>query len=445
LAALAALTQVVAGCAGVPAPPTPEVRANLRRIALVAVPTTPEGQFHTFAKGRLVGTSKGAAGGALEGMIYSLSGGFGNSGGGPYAPAATMIAGLVFAAVGAGIGAATGHQAAIPGGTAADIEDRINTTLRSMELSKGVAEAIHSRVGEDPEFASRAFALAEYARSYERLADQGIDTVLEISIPEAGFQGGEGKKPSIAFYMTTRVRFTAARDGRDLYTRDFLYVSHERLFSEWFDDGAKQLALEFERATQSLAERILDEVFLVTAFPFPSGLWALPGDPAFSTCWFRPIDPDLGLRPVWEFMVHPGSLDVHRDLLLYPLVGSRQPTLEWEPLPRPRDQTPENRDVIARISDVRYDLKIWEADRGYPERLVYDRVGLVESRHRLAYALKPGTKYFWTFRARYKLDGEPQATRWAFSLAPVNPPMPPAGSCDLDLIPNPNYFRFATP
>ena len=427
-----------------PAPPTPEVRSNLRRVAIVAVPTAPEGEFHTFAKGRWEGTAKGAAGGAAYGVLYSVSRGSSSSGGGPYAAAAAMIAALIFTVAGTGVGAVLGHQAAIPAGTAKDIRDKIDTTLREMELSRGVAEAVHSRAEGNREFGPRTFAQADYASSYSALADQGVDTVLEISIPGAGFQGGSGKKPSIFFYMTTRVRFTDPRDHRELYTRDFLYLSHERPFGEWFEGGAKQLALEFERATHGLAERILDELFLVTGFPFPSGLWAVPGDPAFSTCWFRPIYPERRLRPVWAFMLHPGSLDVDKDMLLYPLVDSLQPTLEWESLPRARDLVPENQDIIARISDVRYDLKVWEANHGYPERLVYDRVGLEGPKHRLEYALEPNTRYFWTFRARYNLDGEPQVTRWAFSLAPGNPPMPPTGSCDLDMIPDPNYYRFTT-
>jgi hypothetical protein len=150
------------------------------------------------------------------------------------------------------------------------------------------------------------------------------------------------------------------------------------------------------------------------------------------------------VRGVWDFALHPRSLEVRQDLLLYPVVESLRPTLRWEPLPRPRDETPANRGVIARLSDVTYDLKVWEASHGYPERLVYDRGGLRAPEHRLEQDLDPDSRYFWTFRARYRLDGEPRATRWAFSLAPVSPPMPPGGSCDVNVIPHPNYYRFAT-
>ena len=67
---------------------------------------------------------------------------------------------------------------------------------------------------------------------------------------------------------------------------------------------------------------------------------------------------------------------------------------------------------------------------------------LSEPRHTLEYAMPPGHRYFSTFRARYRLDWVPQVTRWAFSLAPAGPA---GGTCDTDVIPPPNYYRFATP
>ena len=442
IAALTAVAVLVSACTTMPSPPTPEVRAKLGQVAVVALPQPPEGEFHTFAKGRAVGTAKGALGGGLYGLAYAAGTG---AGGGPYASAAMAIAALVFTVVGAGMGAIVGHETAVPAKTAQEIQSRIEAVLGSMRLSDGVAEALRARAIERPDVATRGFRQTAYASSYTALADQGVDTVLEISIPVAGFRGGEGKAPSIAFYMTARVRALRAGDNHEHYARDFLYSSPERSFGDWFADGAAPFAREFESATRALAERILDELFLVTAFPFPSGMWAPPGDPAFSTCWFRPIYPERQLRPLYDFMRHPQVLDPQRDMLLYPVVDSLRPTLEWEPLPRPRDRRPENQDVIAGLKDVQYDLKIWEANDGHPGRLVYDRPGLTESRHRLTYPLGPATRYFWTFRARYQLDGEPQATRWAFSLAPVNPPMPATGSCNLDVIPDPNYYRFATP
>ncbi len=60
--------------------------------------------------------------------------------------------------------------------------------------------------------------------------------------------------------------------------------------------------------------------------------------------------------------------------------------------------------------------------------------------------LEKHARYFWSVRARYKMTGKPQVTRWAFSLIPATAAgMPPGGSCDLDEIPSTNFFRFITP
>jgi hypothetical protein len=133
-------------------------------------------------------------------------------------------------------------------------------------------------------------------------------------------------------------------------------------------------------------------------------------------------------------------------MVLYSEVDSLQPTLRWEPFPRPRDQKPKNEKLLSQIRDVTYDLKIWQAMNDYPARLVCDVTGLPEPQYHLPYPLKHNTKYFWTFRARYTLRGQPQVTRWAFSLAPaIAEGMGPGGTCDLDEIPSTNYYRFTTP
>lgn len=89
-------------------------------------------------------------------------------------------------------------------------------------------------------------------------------------------------------------------------------------------------------------------------------------------------------------------------------VESLQPVLRWEPFPRPRDRET----VRTRARAVTYELEIWEAAGVFGE-LVYRRRGLKEPRHKVEEALKPGTRYSWTVRARFELDGNPRVTQWA--------------------------------
>jgi len=242
--------------------------------------------------------------------------------------------------------------------------------------------------------------------------------------------------------MNADIQLMDTKTGEKQYRRDFHYLSKALPYDEWFADGARQLSRGFEQAQVALAERIIDELFLVTSFPFDTGLWSFPGQPEFGSCWFFPVYPSSQYSSLWYSIRHnsPGIT------LLYANVDSTQPLLQWEPFPRPRDLTPDNESLVRQISNVTYDLKIWEASHDYPERLVYDRTNLVDAKHKLEYPLNPQTKYFWTIRARYNISDKPQATRWAFSLIPSTAEgMPPGGSCDLDEIPNTNYFRFMTP
>ncbi len=435
------------GCASMPKPPSPEMREQFGRLSIVAIPGAPQGQFHTFAKGRLEGTAKGAALGSAEGLMHVLSASPLEVGIGPYGGPVITLAALVFTLVGVTVGGVYGTMQAVPADTARQIEARINTVLKEMDLSTGLAEAIYRTGASRPELRHRTQTNGpgEPRRddgSYASLARKGIQTAVEVQVTEAGFQGGSGKEPKIRFYMNADIQVAETATGAKRYERDFHYGSEERPFGMWLAEGGKELSLGFERAQTALAERIVDELFLVTSFPFPSGLWAVPGQPGFGVCWFAPIYPKVERTSLWHSIRH-NAPGIH---LIYTPVDSTQPALEWESFPRPRDRIPKNESLIEQIGDVTYDLKIWEAPRDFPERLIYDRTGLLEPRHRVESPLAMKTRYFWSVRARYKMDGKPQVTRWAFSLIPATAAgMPPGGSCDLDQIPSTNFFRFITP
>jgi hypothetical protein len=83
-------------------------------------------------------------------------------------------------------------------------------------------------------------------------------------------------------------------------------------------------------------------------------------------------------------------------------VDSLQPTLRWEPFPRKKDLEA----GIGNVSDVTYQLRI-SSDGWY-----YEKDNLIEPRHTVDAPLKPSTRYVWTVRACFTLDGEPRCTVW---------------------------------
>jgi hypothetical protein len=108
------------------------------RICIIPSPSSPEGDFHTFAKGRAEGTGKGAALGSMEGLLYALSQEAKSSGGGPYAGAAAAIVALVYRVVGLSVGGVMGTIQTVPGKSAQQIEEQINKVLKGMDLSRGL-------------------------------------------------------------------------------------------------------------------------------------------------------------------------------------------------------------------------------------------------------------------------------------------------------------------
>lgn len=431
-----------------PGPPSEAVRSQLGVVGIEVNSSSPHGEFQTFAQGRGEGVARGAAEGATQGLLEALAQGARSGGGGPYAVAATSIAALLLTIVGGVTGGAIGAYQAVPADVARDIQEQVDRVLRDLNLAQRLADQIILDSMDRPDLAQHMLLHLD-SRTEGR---NDVDSIVTIEVTESGFQGGRSANPEVSLYAIARITVSRSADGSLRYQRDFRYDSAPRPYRTWFEDGSRLLADAFQRAVVNLAERILDELFLITDFPFPSGYWAFPGTPEFGVCWFRPLYPEYRQRSmsdsIGEGMRHPitGAEVMARNLILYTPVDSLRPTLRWEPFPRPRDMKPGNEDLLQRIDDVSYDLKVWDTRSGYPRRLVYEQEGLPQPEHTLTYALASHMRYYWTFRARYRLDGRPQVTRWAFSLSPATAnSMPLGGTCELDEIPPTNYFRFVTP
>ncbi|MGH7404737.1 MAG: hypothetical protein ACREJA_02515 [Candidatus Methylomirabilales bacterium] len=102
--------------------------------------------------------------------------------------------------------------------------------------------------------------------SYSFLTAEAIDTILEVGVTRFGLEG-EGINPLLPLVISTRARLVRVDDGAELYTREWVYRSRKRKFVEWAANNAQPLRDELDRAHQSLAEQIVDELFLVYLIP----------------------------------------------------------------------------------------------------------------------------------------------------------------------------------
>jgi hypothetical protein len=85
----------------------------------------------------------------------------------------------------------------------------------------------------------------------------------------------------------------------------------------------------------------------------------------------------------------------------WPGYPSVHPELQWEPL------TAGERDPRFTIEDVRYDLRVYDG-----RSMIYSVEGLTAPRHRIDMDLRRDTDYWWTVRARFRLNGAPRRTDW---------------------------------
>ncbi|MEN8132980.1 MAG: hypothetical protein ABFS45_22940, partial [Pseudomonadota bacterium] len=116
-------------------------------------------------------------------------------------------------------------------------------------------------------------------------------------------------------------------------------------------------------------------------------------------------------------------------------VNSLQPTLRWQRFPRAEDHDADTEGNLDLIDDVSYELRVWKTVHGNSGRLVYARAGLRTTSHALEQPLVPSTKYIWTVRARFLLNGRYQVNEWGLAGYLLRG----------DVVPNRSCFRFITP
>lgn len=173
-----------------------------------------------------------------------------------------------------------------------------------------------------------------------------------------------------------------------------------------------------------------------------------------------------GLRPVYP------ELPSMFAWMTFPTVDTLQPTLRWKPFPGETSESldgAQSKPFVAvdpeSVQDIKYDLRIWTARGQQLGELVHEVDGLRDPVYRPEKPLKPGTSYYWTVRARFRLDGLPRASEWSMSLVPCKSRSgpscvgtlcsPPPVACmqvdgartiarHLGRVPPENFYRFKT-
>lgn len=403
---LTCLTAVVlvlqSGCVTIAVPPVPSqaVRDSLGVVAIVPAQSPPDSNFVISWRYKDGATAKQAALTAGAGMAamapFAVV---------PVAGPVVVFSGAIVTAVMTAFDAGRTSQGIVPANTAAEIESAINKAVVGLDVQNALAGQLATIIKSDPRTRLATVNVAwpdkpDSHPDYAQLRADGIDTVIEVAINEIGFDGcimhdWECRPPHILhLFMNAQLRLVRVADGAVLFARPLVYKSGNRELASWITDGGRLLGEEFEQAYRELAERTYDELFLVTAIalPFRDGIYE-------PRCWLEPLHPKAFGR-----------------------VDTLQPTLRWTAFPREIDRRELDPGVLGKIGDVTYDLRIWDEaaelrDQSFSDRwrnrMLYERTGLAEPQHKLEVSLAPERRYYWSFRARFVVDGRSMATRWA--------------------------------
>jgi hypothetical protein len=117
-------------------------------------------------------------------------------------------------------------------------------------------------------------------------------------------------------------------------------------------------------------------------------------------------------------------------------VDSLQPTFRWQAFPLSvKEEATEEPTRKVKIEHVTYEIRIWRTTTDATGKLQYARRGLIEAQHRLETPLNPGTQYFWSVRAHFKLNGHPRTIEWSMA----------GYALRNEAVPNESCLRFRTP
>jgi hypothetical protein len=255
------------GCATArPAQPpsvSEDARAQIRTVGIVSAENITDVKIQE-PRGKWTGFWSGAGEGALNVM-----GGMGSAGGNCQGIGCGLIVIIVAgaAAVGGIVGGIMGAIQGVPAEEKQKAGEAIETALKDLKIDETLADCILDegliRTPHDFMLVEKTgTGSAEKKVTYDREANQGIDTVLEIRAVEFGLMGQSKADPLLSFYMNADIRLIRTADNIELYHYPFKYCSRiSPQFSEWGRDNARLFTKEFGLSAQNICEQIVKTLF----------------------------------------------------------------------------------------------------------------------------------------------------------------------------------------
>ena len=396
---LALLHVLHTGCASFnTTPPGTGHQTTLGRVVIISPDREPELSFEGFAHGRAAGAGVGAGS-----TFVSCLGQPGPGSCSGDMCGVVIIVWLGVCAVAGVVGGVVGAVSAAPGATVrsakADITNAVNTQTIQTALRNRVATVALANGTTLMVATPVLWHPSEQTTDYRKLASQGIDSALEVAVTKAGTDGA-GINAPVQVYMEAHVRLVRTSDNSEVFAYDFHYQGNRLKLVEWSANQGRPLLQALDDGYTALTAQIYDSVFRLYPFPDQGAHSAGFMAAAFG---LAPIEPPLRGQLTGDKLI--GST------FEWKTVSSLQPKLRWQRFPRESDLWA-NPAEMGRVKNVGYDLMIAREHELAPAEIVYRGNGLSSPEYHVATPLAPDTRYFWTVRARFELDGRERVTEW---------------------------------
>lgn len=178
-----------------------------------------------------------------------------------------LASAIALASGGALLGGLAGAERAEPAATVDEAEAALKTALVTLKVQEAMRDRV-LRLARN-QTRRRFILLSEQGPtaldekvSYQSLASAGVDSALEVSVVSFGLEGRWSINPEVALFMTLRTRLVRVGDGTLIYEATFEHKGEARTFAEWAANNAQPFRDALEAAYQSLAQRVVWELFL---------------------------------------------------------------------------------------------------------------------------------------------------------------------------------------
>lgn len=227
-----------------PPPPSDSVRGNVRSVAVVSTGSHPDAPVVPSSS-----PSRAAGAGARIGTQITAA---------PYAilllpialPAGALISMAVHAAKRPSDAELTASVDALKRlFDGLDVQERLRT-----EVIRFTREHARRSVLDGSSTASRPVSI-------------DADAIIEVTAERVALEQVWDVSSDVALVLAARARLIGRGDGRELYATALTYRAGARSLTAWTADDCRALRENLLRATDTLAERIVDEMFLVDGAP----------------------------------------------------------------------------------------------------------------------------------------------------------------------------------